>query len=441
MSRMMRPLSLVMKCPLYLRSLSSSSSSSSNNRNKKPLEGIRVLEIGQYIAGPFTATLLGYFGAEVIKIESSDGDPIRKWRGLDEDGTSVWWRSIGRNKKSVEIDLRSKEGRSLAKRLAGKCDVLVENFKPGTLEKWGMGPSELSELNPSLVFARLSGYGQTGPYAKRPGFASVCEAFGGFRHVNGFPDRPSVRPNLSLGDSLAGLHAAFGVTLALLNRERQRNNGGEGKTSEICEVVDVAIYESMFNMLEGVVPEFDRLGVVRQPSGSTLTGIVPTNTYLCKDGKQIVIGANGDAIFKRLCVCMGREDLGNDPELNSNQGRVKHQARVDGAVGEWTQSMDSADVFHVLQKAKVPAGNIYAVDDMVADPHYNAREMFEEVEVLNKPLKIPAICPRLNKGRGSTTWPGPELGKHTREVLEGVLDLTPREVEKLVSDGVVGKCL
>src|SRR3990170_572248 len=283
----------------------------------RPLEGIRVLEMGQLLAGPFAGCVLGYFGAEVIKLEPPGGDPIRGWRVV-RDGTSLWWASLARNKKSITLDLGTPRGRELAKALAARSDVLIENFRPGTLEKWGMGPAELKALNPELIVARVSGYGQTGPYAAQPGFASVCEGFAGFRHLNGFPDRAPVRPNLSMGDTLAGLHAVLGILLALTARQRGKAAGGQ--------VVDVAIYESVFNLLESVVPEYDGAGVVRAPSGSTITGIVPTNTYRCADGKFIIIGANGDSIFKRLCEQMGRHDMAQDPRYEDNKGRVAHEA-------------------------------------------------------------------------------------------------------------------
>jgi len=408
----------------------------------RPLEGIRVLEMGQLIAGPFCATLLGYLGAVLIKIEAPHGgDPIRKWRELDTDGTSPWWRSIGRNKKSVTIDLRQPEGRALARKLAANVDVLVENFKPGTLEKWGLAPSDMAGTNPGLIYTRLSGYGQTGPYAQRPGFASVCEAFGGFRHINGFDDRPPVRPNISMGDTLAGLHAAFGTTLALLGRERQRRTPN-AEAAPRGEVVDVAIYEAVFNLLEGIVPEYDRKKVVRQPSGSTVTGIVPTNTYPCADGKYVVIGGNGDSIFRRLMVAAGRSDMAEDDRLQSNPGRVTHQLEVDEAIGRWTSSLTIADVLAALKEAQVPAGPIYSVEDMVDDPQYLARGMFESIGVpsLGAELKVPALCPRLEHGRGVTVHAGPELGENTREVLAGVLGLSEAQIGELVDSGVVGQC-
>ena len=407
----------------------------------RPLDGIKVLELGQLIAGPFCGTILGYFGADVIKVEPpGKGDPIRVWRELDTDGTSPWWRSIGRNKRSVEINLRSEEGRALVKELAAQSDVMIENFKPGTVEKWGLGPDDLAKINPSLVLTRCSGYGQTGPFAYRPGYASVCEAFGGLRHINGFADRPPARPNISLGDSLAGLHAALGTTLALLARERRRRRRGGGgggvdaaaAAAGIAEVVDVAIYEATYNMLEGIVPEFDRNGVVRQPSGSTVTGIVPTNTYKCADGKYVVIGANGDSIYQRLMVAAGLPAMAEDPRLATNPGRVKHQQEIDDALGRWTAKSSSTDIMAALDEAAVPAGPIYAVDDMVGDAQYEARGMFEEVPVGGRPLKVPAICPKLANEPGQTVWAGPELGQHTREVLAGELGRSDSEIASLI---------
>ncbi|MEM7406653.1 MAG: CaiB/BaiF CoA-transferase family protein [Pseudomonadota bacterium] len=392
-----------------------------------PLAGIRVLEMGQLIAGPFAGCILGYFGAEVIKIESpGSGDPLRQWRVL-QDGTSLWWRSLGRNKKCITVNLREAAGRELAADLAARSDVLIENFRPGTLERWGMAPDQLKARNPKLIVARISGFGQTGPYASRPGFASVCEGLSGLRYVNGFPGEPPVRPNLSLGDSLAGLHAAFGVALALVERER----AGSG------QVVDIAIFESIFNMLEAVIPEFDGAGVVREPSGSTLTGIAPTNTYRCDDGRFVVIGANGDSIYKRLMHAMGRPDLADDPRLQHNPGRVEHQRELDEAIATWTSGLSSEQVLAVLEEADVPSGPIYNAKDMMADPHFQARDLFHQVEIDGKPLKVPAITPRLESTPGATRWPGPEVGSHNEEVFKDVLGLDAAAISNLRATGVV----
>lgn len=400
----------------------------SSPTNAGPLSGIRVLEMGQLIAGPFAGSLLAYFGAEVIKIEPpGKGDPLRQWRVV-RNGTSLWWHSLGRNKKSITVNLREESGRDLVRQLAAQCDVLVENFRPGTLEKWGLAPATLKTDNEQLIIARISGYGQTGPYASRPGFASVCEGIGGFRYVNGFPGDAPVRPNLSLGDSLAGLHAAFGVALALIERNRA---GGSG------QVVDVAIYESIFNMLEAVIPEYDGAGIMREPSGSTLTGIAPTNTYRCNDGRFIVIGANGDSIFKRLMLAMSRPDLAEDPRLAENQGRVTHQQELDDAITAWTSSVSSEEALHVLDGADVPAGPIYNAADMLADPHYNAREMFHQVEIDGKPLKIPAMTPKLDSTPGRTRWSGPQVGAHNQEILGTLLGLDATALENLKERGVI----
>ena len=381
----------------------------SSSAPQAPLAGVRVLELGQLIAGPFAGSVLGYFGAEVIKIEPLNGDPLRNWRVL-RDGTSLWWYSLGRNKKSVALDLQTDVGRDLVRKLAAQSDVLIENFKPGTMEKWGLGPTELKALRPDLIYTRVSGYGQTGPYASKPGFASVCEAIGGLRYVNGFADRPPVRPNLSLGDSLAGLHAIIGVLLALVAR---------GKTAR-GQVVDVAIYESVFNMLEGVVPEFDGAGVVREPSGSTLTGIVPSNTYRCRDEKYVVIGANGDSLFQRLMRAIGKPEMAADPRFANNAGRVQHEHEIDAAITAWTQANDSATVLRTLDEISVPGGPIYSVADMAADPHFAARGLFQSVEVEGQPLKVPAIVPFLSETPGATRHAGPKLGEHTDEVLSSL---------------------
>lgn len=393
----------------------------------RPLDGIRVIEVGQLLAGPFAGTLLGYFGAEVIKVEPpGSGDPIRTWRLVDEDGTSYWWRSLARNKKSVTANLRSNAGRAVVKRLMDKADVVIENFKPGTMEKWGLGPDVFEASNPELIYARISGYGQTGPYATKPGFASVTEGFSGFRHLNGFPGEAPVRPNLSTGDTVAGLHAALGILLALLER-RQGHRG---------QVVDVALYESMFNLMEGVVPEYSGTGDIRGASGTTITGIVPTNTYPCSDGKYVVIGGNGDSIFVRLMEAMGRSDLATDPALTHNSGRVDAQDMLDEAIAGWTAARTSASVIETLEAAQVPVGLIYDVADMMRDPQYQARGMFEEVMVGDKPLTIPAILPKLARTPGFTDWPGPEVAEHRDEVLQ-MAGYSDEEIAELIRRGDV----
>jgi len=398
----------------------------------RPLQGIRVLEVGQLMAGPFAGTILAYFGAEVIKVEPPrTGDPVRAWR-LMENGTSLWWASLGRNKKCITVDLRKEEGRALARRLAEKCDVVLENFRPGTMEKWGLGPEDLRRTNPGVIYARVSGYGQTGPYSGKPGYASVCEGVGGFRYVTGFPDRPPVRPNLSLGDSLAGLHAAFGIVMALYARDaREPPVGRRGQT------IDVALYESVFNMMESLLPEYDRLGVVREREGTRLTGIVPSNTYLCKDGQHVIIGGNGDSIYKRLMRAAGRPDMADDPRFATNTDRVKHEALVDGAISAWTATRTAAEAVEILEKAEVPVGRLYSAADIAGDPHYQARGMFEEVRVGGRPLKVPAIPPKLSDTPGGTDWPGPPVGAHNREVLGGLLGLSDHEIDELAASGVI----
>lgn len=396
---------------------------------RRPLEGVRVIELGQLIAGPFAGCMLAYFGAEVIKIEPpGKGDALRGWRVV-EDGTSLWWRSLGRNKKSVTLDLKQEEGRKIAGQLIDSADVLIENFRPGVMEEWGLGPDVLKARNPALVYARISGFGQTGPYAKKPGFASVCEGMSGFRYVNGYPGEAPVRPNLSIGDTIAGLHAALGITLALL--ERERDGGGEG------QVVDVALYEAMFNLMEAVVPEYDGAGLIREPSGTTVTGIVPTNTYRCKDDKYVVIGGNGDSIFQRLMRAAGRPDMAEDPRMATNAGRVECVEEIDLALSQWCQTLDSVELLSVLEAARVPSGPIYNVADMMADPHFQARGLFEQVEINGKPLNIPAIMPRLANTPGRTDWPGPEVGSHTDAVLTDALGLSESDLNRLRAQGIL----
>lgn len=400
--------------------------------DNKPLRGIRVIEVGQLLAGPFAGTLLAYFGADVIKVEPpGDGDPIRGWRLLDEDGTSFWWRSLGRNKKSLTLNLRTAEGRDVLSQLLGDADVLIENFKPGTMEKWGLGPDDVKQQNPGLIYTRISGYGQTGPYSSKPGYASVTEAYSGFRYINGFDGEVPVRPNLSLGDSVAGLHAAMGILLALLARK-------SSESAAAGQVVDVALYESMFNLMEGIVPEYSGAGEVRQPAGSTITGIVPTNTYLCADHKHVVIGGNGDSIYVRLMTAIGRDDLANDPRLAGNPGRVTHQKLIDGAIAAWADKLTSDQVIQTMEDADVPVGAIFSIADAFEDPHYQARGMFEHVTVPNQdqPLAIPAILPKLTGTPGSTEWPGGEVGSHTDELLQA-LGLDSQRIAYLRENGIV----
>jgi crotonobetainyl-CoA:carnitine CoA-transferase CaiB-like acyl-CoA transferase len=395
----------------------------------RPLDGIRVIELGQLLAGPFTGSILAYFGAEVIKVEPpGEGDPIRGWR-IVENGTSHWWRSIGRNKKSVTIDLKTEKGQQLVKELLKTADVVVENFRPGVIEKWGLGPEDLKPFNPGLIYARISGYGQTGPYSSKPGYASVTEGVSGFRYVNGFPGEPPVRPNLSIGDTISGIHAALGVCLALLQRAKAPQQEGQ--------VVDVALYESMFNLMEGVVPEYSGAGVIREASGTTITGIVPTNTYTCADGKYVVIGGNGDSIFKRLMTAAGHPEMAENPAMANNEGRVVHEATIDKALAEWCASIPAQEVIDILEAQRVPVGLIYNVEDQMRDPHFNARGMFEEVDIDGKPLKIPAIMPKLTGTPGRTDWPGQAVGSHNDEVFKDILSLDDAAIAALHEEGVV----
>jgi crotonobetainyl-CoA:carnitine CoA-transferase CaiB-like acyl-CoA transferase len=402
---------------------------------RRPLDGIRIIELGQLLAGPFAGCILAYFGAEVIKIEPPiSGDPIRGWRVLEK-GTSLWWRSLGRNKKSITLDLKKMEGQKIARQLIDTADVLIENFRPGVMESWGLGPDDIKKTNFKCVYARISGYGQTGPYAKKPGFASVCEGISGFRFVNGFADQAPVRPNLSIGDTIAGIHAALGITLALLERERAQDKNDAGESPG--QVVDVALYESMFNLMEAVVPEFDGAGVIRQPSGTTVTGIVPTNTYRCKNKKYVVIGGNGDSIFQRLMDIAGHPEMARDPRMASNAGRVIHEVEIDQALATWCLSKDSEEILALLDEARVPGGPIYNVEDMFADPHFQARGLFEQVEIDGKPLKIPAILPKLSETPGRTDWPGLDVGSHTQEILQSILALSVEEINSLKASGVI----
>jgi len=374
----------------------------------KPLAGLKVLELGQLIAGPFAGKFFADFGAEVIKIEPPGGDPLRKWRKLHR-GTSLWWYVQNRNKKSVTADLRLPEGQEVVRRIARTADVVIENFRPGTLEKWDLGYEWLAAGNPGLVMLRLSGFGQSGPYRDQTGFGAVAESMGGLRYVTGFPDRPPVRPNLSIGDSLASLHGVIGALMALHHRGA---NGGKG------QVVDVALYEAVFNMMEGALPEYDLFGEVRERTGTNLTGIVPSNTYLTRDAQHIVIGANADSIFKRLMLMIGRGDLAEDPALADNAGRAKRADELDAAIGEWTGTRNAEEVLAVLAAAQVPNGKIYSMADIAADAHYIARGMIREVKLGDgTALKVPGVVPKLSATPGDIDWVGPELGEHTEAVL------------------------
>lgn len=378
----------------------------------KPLSGIRVLEMGQLIAGPFAAKMLGEFGAEVIKIEvPGKGDPLRKWRLLHE-GTSVWWQIQSRNKKSVTLDLRQPEAQDVVRTLVKDIDVVIENFKPGTLENWGLSWEELRLINPKLVMLRVSGYGQTGPYRNRPGFGVIGEAMGGLRHLSGEQGRAPVRVGVSIGDSLSALHGVIGVLLALRSRDQHSGQG---------QMIDVALYESVFNMMESLLPEYSVFNEIRQPAGSELPGIAPSNAYLCVDGKYVLIAGNGDSIFKRLMQVINRLDLADDPALENNDGRVHQSKKIDAAITEWTVLRNQDEVIAMLNAAQIPVGKVYDIADIAQDPHYKDREM-----ILNRflpdgtPIKVPGIVPKLSATPGEIVHDAPQLGEHTDEVLESI---------------------
>ncbi len=374
-----------------------------------PLKGLKVLELGQLIAGPFATKLLGEFGADVIKIEPpGTGDPLRKWRMI-EDGTSLWWHVQTRNKRSVALDLRSEDGQALVRKLATEADVVVENFRPGTLDNWGLGWEALANLNPRLIMVHISGYGQTGPYRDKPGFGVIGEAMGGLRYLTGQPGEPSVRVGVSIGDSLSALYAVIGTLLAL----QERNHSGLGQE------IDVALYESVFAMMESLLPEFDASGQIREPSGSALPGITPSNAYRCQGGDYVLIAGNGDSIFKRLMGVIGREDLAQDPALAHNDGRSRQAELIDTAIEAWTTSHSRDVILKALDDAHVPAGYPYTAEDIAFDPHYLAREMIQTFTRPNgNPLKVPGVLPKLSATPGRIGNGGPALGQHTDDVLD-----------------------
>ncbi|WP_431514476.1 CaiB/BaiF CoA transferase family protein [Variovorax sp. DAIF25] len=395
-----------------------------------PLAGLKVLEMGQLIAGPFAAKTLGDFGAEVIKIEPPGaGDPLRKWRLL-KDGTSVWWQVQSRNKRSIALDLKDSEAQAIVRRLAAESDVLIENFRPGALEGWGLGPEALLEANPRLIVLRVSGYGQTGPYRDRPGFGVVAEAMGGLRHLTAEPGRVPVRVGISLGDTLAALHGVIGILMAL--QERQRSGRGQ--------VIDVALYEAVFNCMESLLPEYSAFGAVRGAAGSALPGIAPSNAYRCGDGGYALIAGNGDSIFRRLMATIERPDLAADPALADNAGRVARVAELDAAIGAWTARRDVAEVLARLDEASVPAGRIYSVADIAADPHYLARGMLQTIAMGDgDALQVPGIVPKLSRTPGAQRRNAPRLGQDTDAVLAEI-GLTPAQIAELKRRGVVAGC-
>jgi len=396
--------------------------------DKQILSGIRVLELGQLIAGPFAAKTLADFGAEIIKVETpGDGDPLRKWRML-HNGTSVWWQAQSRNKQSVCIDLRQQEGQALVRRLAESADILIENFRPGTMEKWGMGWEELHALNPKLIMLRISGYGQDGPKRDEPGFAAVAEAMGGIRYITGEPGRVPVRAGVSLGDTVAGLHGALGVLLALYQRDAR---GGVG------QMIDVALYESIFNLSESLLPEYSAFGAIRKPAGGALPGIAPSNAYRCADGEYVLIAGNGDSIFKRLMALIGRQDLADDPALARNDGRAARVEEIDGAIEAWTSTLGLDAALDKLTAASVPSGRIYSAKDIAEDPHYRARGVIEKVRSADGlEVDVPGIIPKLSGNPGAIHARGPTLGEHTDAVLNQA-GLTAEDITALKAKGIV----
>lgn len=392
-----------------------------------PLAGLKVLELGQLIAGPFAAKTLADFGADVVKIEPPGaGDPLRKWRLL-KDGTSVWWQVQSRNKRSVALDLRDAAAQDIVRKLAAEADVLIENFRPGAMEAWGLGPDALQALNPRLIMLRISGYGQTGPYRDRPGFGVVAEAMGGLRHLTAEPGRVPVRVGVSIGDTLASLHGVIGILMALHHRHR----------AGVGQVIDVALYEAVFNCMESLLPEHSAFGAVREPAGSALPGIAPSNAYRCSDGGYALIAGNGDSIFRRLMAVIARTDLGADPALADNAGRVSRVAEIDAAIGAWAAQRSVDDVLAALDAAGVPAGRIYTVADIAADPHYQARGMIEQVRMDDgTQLAVPGIVPKLSLTPGAHRRNAPALGQDTDAVLREV-GLTDAQIAALHERGIV----
>jgi formyl-CoA transferase len=399
-----------------------------HKNHQQILSGVKILELGQLIAGPFASKTLADFGAEVIKVESPGaGDPLRKWRLLHE-GTSVWWQAQSRNKQSICLDLRVKEGQAIARKLALEADVVIENFRPGTLEKWGLGWEELHEANPRLIMLRISGYGQDGPRRDEPGFAAIGEAMAGLRYITGHPNDVPVRAGVSLGDTIAGLHGALGVLLALYERDAR---GGQG------QMIDVALYEAVFNLTESLLPEYSAFGAIRQPAGGALPGIAPSNAYQCADGQYVLIAGNGDSIYKRLMTLIGRADLGEDPDLAFNDGRAKRVVEIDAAINAWTKTLSLDEVLKGLLEAEVPSGKIYTAKDIAEDPHYHARGVIETVQAANGlKVQVPGIIPKLSQNPGSIRYRAPTLGEHTDQVLKSA-GLTEEQIRILKKSGVL----
>ena len=392
----------------------------------EPLAKLKVIEMGQLIAGPFAAKTLADFGADVIKIEPPKvGDALRKWRLL-KDGTSIWWQVQSRNKRSLSLDLKEAEAQDIVRTLVKEADVLIENFRPGTLENWGLDPEKLLELNPKLIILRISGYGQTGPYRDKPGFGVVAEAMGGLRHLTAEPGRIPVRVGISIGDTLASLHGVIGILLAL----QERHQSGKG------QIIDIALYEAVFNCMESLLPEYSAFGEVRQAAGSALPGIAPTNAYQCADGGYVLVAGNGDSIFKRLMTVIGREDLGSDPQLENNDGRVKRVTELDQAIGDWTKTVSTTKALEALDSVAVPAGRIYTVADIASDPHYKARENIQTIQMKDgSKVDVPGVIPKLSRTPGSIKTLAPDIGQNTDEILKSI-GLSDDQVASLKERGI-----
>lgn len=402
-----------------------------HEKSKALLQGLRVLELGTLIAGPFAGRLFGDFGAEVIKVETpKTGDPLRKWRMMHED-TSLWWYVQGRNKKSITLDLRTEEGQEIIRKLALETDIIVENFRPGRLEEWGIGYEQLKAINPKIIMVRISGYGQDGPYSKKPGFGSIGESIGGIREITGYPDRPPTRVGVSMGDSITAMYGVMSAMMAVYHRDVVGTNEGQE--------IDVALYESVFSLMESMVPEYDYYNHVRTRTGSSLPGIVPSNTYECKDGKYIVIGGNGDSIFKRLMTAIGREDIVESGEYATNDLRAKAPDYLDGIINDWTLQHDLAAANCILDEYDVPNGPIYTIEDIMKDKHYAAREMIQSVHVdgMEEPLKMPGVMPKFSDTPGDIKWAGPTLGEHNEEIYKGLLQLSDETYASLKEKEII----
>lgn len=394
------------------------------------LEGLKILELGTLIAGPFAGRLFADFGAEVIKVESpKGGDPLRTWRAMHKE-TSLWWYAQARNKKSITLDLKSEEGQAIIKALADEVDIIIENFRPGKLEEWGIGYEDLKAINPRLIMIRISGYGQDGPYSQKPGFGSIGEGIGGLRYITGYPDQPPVRVGVSIGDSIAALYAVNSALMAIYYRDIA--GSGEG------QYIDIALYEAVFSLTESMLPEFDHQGIVRGRTGSSLPGIVPSNTYPCRNNTHIIIGGNGDSIFKRLMLAIGETEIAESPLYATNDGRAQHTEFIDETIANWTRQQTLEEALKRLDEFDVPCGPIYSIEEITHDPHYQAREMIATVEIEGLgPLKMPGIIPKFSKTPGKIKWPGPKLGEHNEEIYKEQLKLSEEALQALKDKKII----